>query len=91
MHNAQVFCVEDATQDERFRDNPLVVREPHIRYYAGAPIPTPEGFMLGTVCVLDHEPRPLQAEHLSTLEACAQEVSAVLMRRAGGPAPDIVA
>ena len=54
----QPFIVPDAAADPRFADNPLVTGEPHIRFYAGAPIMTREGVRLGAVCVIDREPRP---------------------------------
>lgn len=84
IHSEDVFCVEDAMQDHRFQDNPLVVQAPYIRYYAGAPIATPEGYLLGAVCVLDRKARSIDAAHRATLQACAAEVSVALARRLGG-------
>ncbi|QRR34147.1 PAS domain-containing protein [Hydrogenophaga sp. YM1] len=70
-----VMEVPDAHEDERFRDNPLVLGEPRIRYYAGAPIVTADGFALGTVCVIDHEARRLSPRQLDALQQLALVVN----------------
>jgi len=69
-----LLVVPDAVSDERFADNPLVMSEPHIRFYAGAPLITPEGHALGTLCVLDYVSRQLsdqQREALRLLSSLA--------------------
>jgi PAS domain S-box-containing protein len=62
-----VMVVEDARADDRFADNPLVTGAPHIRFYAGAPLTAPNGYRLGTLCLLDDEPHRLSAEDRETL------------------------
>ncbi|OAH25870.1 hypothetical protein AX289_31150 [Methylorubrum populi] len=76
--------IPDLTLDPRTRDNPLVTGEPHLRFYAGAPLRTPEGHALGSLCVIDHAPRPsglspAQAEDLSAL--ARQVMDQLLLRR----------
>ena len=81
INSADVFCVPDAHQDPRFKKNPLVTGEPLIRFYAGAPLATPEGHRVGTLCVIDRFPRTLSDEQRATLEALARQVVALLELR----------
>jgi len=74
----RVTEVEDALCDERFRDNPMVTGEPHIRYYAGASILTTDGLALGTVCVVDQRVRRLSALQLDMLRLLASAVTRLL-------------
>ena len=62
-----VMVVEDATQDPRFRQNPFVTGETHIRFYAGAQLRTPEGYVLGTLCLIDTTPRSFSADDCAML------------------------
>ncbi len=74
----EMLVVTDATQDPRFRDNPLVTGEPGIRFYAGAPLRTPEGLALGTLCVIDRRPREFGLRERETLTLLARQVMAQL-------------
>lgn len=64
-----LFIVEDAQCDARFSDNPLVTGDPHVRFYAGAPLSAPDGHRIGTLCVIDTVPRAFGPLELSILEA----------------------
>ena len=63
----RTFIVEDAREDPRFHDNPYVAGEPHIRFYAGHPLRSIDGHHIGTLCLLDREPRHLIQEQIDAL------------------------
>lgn len=77
----EVFLVPDASTDQRFADNPLVINDPKIRFYAGCPLKVSNGSKLGTLCLIDREPRTFSDEDLQLLQDLAQlaeqEIAAV--------------
>ncbi len=76
-----LFVVPDTTQDARFAQNPLVTAEPKIRFYAGAPLITPEGQSLGTLCVVDMVPRSLRPDQRRALQILSRHVMTQLELR----------
>lgn len=74
MNPNDVMTVEDATADERFATNPLVTGDPGIRFYAGAPLVAPTGEALGTICVIDRQPRTLTDTQREALEILSREI-----------------
>jgi len=75
------FVVPDASIDARFADNPLVLKDPQVRFYAGVPLTTGNGFNLGTLCVIDRMARDLPPDQQRALEALARQVIALLELR----------
>ncbi len=77
----QPLVVADTHTDARFVDNPLVTEDANVRFYAGVPLVTAEGFALGTLCVLDHVPRQLSTIQYQTLQVLAHQVVMQLEQR----------
>ncbi|MCW3123260.1 MAG: histidine kinase [Flavipsychrobacter sp.] len=73
-HPDEVFVVNDLSQDERFKWNPYVTGKPHVMFYAGVPLVTPEGYALGTLSVWDHEPRELSEAQICTLRSLGRQL-----------------
>jgi diguanylate cyclase (GGDEF)-like protein len=76
IQQSDVMVVEDALQDPFFRDTPLVVNAPHIRFYAGAPLITPDGHAIGSLCVIDYRPRQLGESQRRALQMLSHQVVA---------------
>ena len=75
------MVVPDATRDPRFADNPFVTGEPFVRFYAGAPLSLPSGDIVGTLCVMDTQPRQMDRIDLAILGALRALVVEELQRR----------
>jgi len=81
LNPQEVMVVNNAHDDPRFIAHPLVDGDPHLNFYAGAPLVTPDGHTLGTLCVIDREPREISEEQTSTLQALANQVVSQLELR----------
>lgn len=77
----EIFEIPDAHKDKRFHDNPLTIGDPHVRFYAGAPLTDDNGFPLGTLCVIDHKAKKLNTNQRETLLALSRQVMALLKLR----------
>ncbi len=75
-----IFEIPDALQDTRFADNPLVIGAPFIRFYAGMPLRSPDGYRVGTLCIIDPQPRRLDARERDILRDLARCVEQELDR-----------
>ena len=80
-HPQEVLVVDDPLNDERFKDNPLVLGNPHIRFYAGAPLATSQGNVLGTLCIIDHKPNHISENQKKALQLLAQKAMDYLQTR----------
>lgn len=78
IESDDLMIVQDARHDNRFKDNPLVVAEPKIRFYAGYPLKTPSGYRVGTLCAIDFEPKSLSAQEQQTFRDIGQLVESEL-------------
>ena len=74
MEPDKIFTVKDSRLDARFQDNPLVIGEPHVIFYTGVPLVSQDGFVLGTLCVIDDQPKELNQDQLLALKALSNQV-----------------
>lgn len=78
---SDLFTIEDALKDERFKSNKYVVGEPRIRFYTGTPLVTPKGSKIGTICLMDNKARVLSDEKIRAIQLIANRVIRTLERR----------
>lgn len=81
LHEPDILIVEDASEDERFADNPLVLGDPKVRFYAGVPLRNAEGLTLGTLCAIDYQPKTLSASVISAFKDLARVLERELLQR----------
>ncbi|WP_296622690.1 GAF domain-containing sensor histidine kinase [Marivirga sp.] len=81
INGDKVFIIENAVEDNRFFDNPLVTENPNIRFYAGMPIKSENGFNLGTLCVMDSKPKKLSEHQIQALKILGGQASKLIELR----------
>jgi GAF domain-containing protein len=69
-----VLVINDALADNKYKNIPSVIGEPHVRFYAGAPLITPDGFKIGALCVIDQKPNQINTEQEKALQSLAKQV-----------------
>ena len=79
--DSQTMVVPDTLNDIRFADNPLVIGDPKIRFYAGSPLVSKDGYPLGTLCAVDHQPRNLTQLQFEALGVLARQTEILLEYR----------
>jgi len=83
IEQKDLFVIPDALEHLAFRNNPSVTGDPHVRFYAGAPLITPDGHALGTLCVIDRVPRTLTQDQIEALQALKRQAEMQLELRRG--------
>ena len=76
-----VFVIPDSSKDKRFSDNPLATGAPHVQFYAGAPLKSPDGFTIGTLCVIDSKPRLLEPDKITVLKILSEQITKLIELR----------
>ena len=84
INEEKPLVIPDSRLDPRFSENPLATGQENVRFYAGAPLRSPQGQAVGTFCIVDHKPRELSPEELASLKDMAREVEAEIWSGAGG-------
>lgn len=90
IHQQNIFEINDSRLDDRFHDNPLVTGDPRVIFYAGAPLISPEGHKVGTLCVIDNEPRTLDPKQKDMLMRLSRQVAYILEQRIVSHQLDVV-
>jgi signal transduction histidine kinase len=74
IHPFEPFIIPDMREDKRFSDHPLVTGEPHVVFYTGIPLTNPDGYALGTLCVMDNKPKKLSENQIRSLQILAKQI-----------------